>query len=30
VGKTTVVAGIARVFADRGHKVLAIDADPAR
>jgi CO dehydrogenase maturation factor len=29
VGKTTVVAGLARVFADRGHKVLAIDADPA-
>jgi len=29
VGKTTVVAGLARVFADRGQKVLAIDADPA-
>jgi len=29
VGKTTVVAGLARVLADRGHKVLAIDADPA-
>ncbi len=29
VGKTTIVAGLARVFADRGNKVLAIDADPA-
>ena len=29
VGKTTIVAGLARVLADRGHKVLAIDADPA-
>ncbi len=29
VGKTTVVAGLARIFADRGKKVLAIDADPA-
>jgi CO dehydrogenase maturation factor len=29
VGKTTIVAGLARVFADRGQKVLAIDADPA-
>jgi len=29
VGKTTVVAGMARVFAGRGQKVLAIDADPA-
>jgi CO dehydrogenase maturation factor len=29
VGKTTVVAGLARVLADRGKKVLAIDADPA-
>lgn len=29
VGKTTVVAGLARVLADRGRKVLAIDADPA-
>jgi len=29
VGKTTVVAGLARVLAERGHKVLAIDADPA-
>jgi CO dehydrogenase maturation factor len=29
VGKTTVVAGMARVFADRGRKVLVIDADPA-
>lgn len=29
VGKTTVVAGLARVFAQRGRKVLAIDADPA-
>ena len=29
VGKTTVVAGLARIFADRGQKVLAIDADPA-
>ena len=29
VGKTTVVAGLARVFAERGQKVLAIDADPA-
>jgi CO dehydrogenase maturation factor len=29
VGKTTVVVGLARVLAMRGHKVLAIDADPA-
>lgn len=29
VGKTTVVAGLARVYADQGFKVLAIDADPA-
>jgi len=29
VGKTTIVAGLARALADRGHKVLAIDADPA-
>jgi len=29
VGKTTVVAGLARVMADRGQKVLVIDADPA-
>ncbi len=29
VGKTTVVAGLARVLVDRGQKVLAIDADPA-
>ena len=29
VGKTTVVAGLARVLAERGRKVLAIDADPA-
>jgi len=29
VGKTTVVAGLARVLADRGRKVLVIDADPA-
>ena len=29
VGKTTIVAGLARVLAERGQKVLAIDADPA-
>jgi CO dehydrogenase maturation factor len=29
VGKTTVVAGMAHVLAERGQKVLAIDADPA-
>ena len=29
VGKTTIVAGMARVLAERGQKVLAIDADPA-
>jgi CO dehydrogenase maturation factor len=29
VGKTTVVAGLARVLSDRGRKVLVIDADPA-
>lgn len=29
VGKTTVVAGLARAYADQGFKVLAIDADPA-
>ncbi len=29
VGKTTVAAGLARVLAERGQKVLAIDADPA-
>jgi len=29
VGKTTIVAGLARVLAERGKKVLAIDADPA-
>jgi CO dehydrogenase maturation factor len=29
VGKTTVVAGLARVLADRGQKVIVIDADPA-
>jgi CO dehydrogenase maturation factor len=29
VGKTTVVAGLARVLTDRGRKVLVIDADPA-
>jgi CO dehydrogenase maturation factor len=29
VGKTTIVAGLARGFAERGMKVLAIDADPA-
>jgi CO dehydrogenase maturation factor len=29
VGKTTVVAGLARVLTDRGQKVLVIDADPA-
>ncbi len=29
VGKTTIVAGLAYVLAQRGHKVLAIDADPA-
>lgn len=29
VGKTTVVAGLARFYADQGFKVLAIDADPA-
>jgi CO dehydrogenase maturation factor len=28
VGKTTVVAGMAHVLAERGQKVLAIDADP--
>lgn len=29
VGKTTLSALLAHVFAERGHKVLAIDADPA-
>lgn len=29
VGKTTLTALLAYVFAERGHKVLAIDADPA-
>jgi CO dehydrogenase maturation factor len=29
VGKTTVVAGLARALAERGQKVLAIDCDPA-
>jgi len=29
VGKTTVVAGLARAFANQGDRVLAIDADPA-
>lgn len=29
VGKTTLAALLAHVFVDRGHKVLAIDADPA-
>lgn len=29
VGKTTVVAGLARFYAQQGFKVLAIDADPA-
>ena len=29
VGKTTVAAGLAHVLAQRGYKVLAIDADPA-
>ena len=29
MGKTTVVAGLARVLTDRGQKVLVIDADPA-
>ena len=29
VGKTTIVAGLAKVLADRGRKVLVIDADPA-
>jgi len=29
VGKTTIVAGLARALANRGQKVLAIDADPA-
>jgi len=29
VGKTTVVAGLARVYADQGFKIIAIDADPA-
>jgi len=28
VGKTTIAASIARLYADEGHKVLAIDADP--
>lgn len=29
VGKTTIVAGLARAFANQGDRVLAIDADPA-
>ena len=29
VGKTTLVAGLARAFANQGDRVLAIDADPA-
>ncbi len=29
VGKTTIVAGLAKVYAEQGYKVLAIDADPA-
>lgn len=29
VGKTTVVAGLAKLYAEQGFKVLAIDADPA-
>ncbi|MBI5604434.1 MAG: AAA family ATPase, partial [Deltaproteobacteria bacterium] len=28
VGKTTLAAFIIKAFSDRGHKVLAIDADP--
>jgi CO dehydrogenase maturation factor len=28
VGKTTVCAGLARAFAAKGHRVLAVDADP--
>ena len=28
VGKTTLAAFIIKTFSDRGHKVLAIDADP--